>query len=76
MLLFYFHFSGILRSEGDLDQDTWRFLLTDGLGGGQGEASPSDDHAQPNPDPDWLSDKAWNQIVRASVQLPYCQVEL
>ena len=40
-----------------MDDNTWRFLLTGGVGL---------DNPYPNPAPDWLNDKSWGEIVRAS----------
>nr|CAD7458186.1 unnamed protein product [Timema tahoe] len=48
---------GILMAENKLDEDTWQFLLTGGV---------ALDNPYPNPDPTWLGDKSWAQIVRAS----------
>ena len=42
---------------GKVDDDTWRFLLTGGV---------ALDNPHPNPYPQWLTDKAWSEIVRAS----------
>lgn len=51
---------GIMKSEGKLEDDLWTFLLT----GGVALKNP-----HPNPDPSWLSEKSWSEIVRVS-QLP------
>ncbi len=68
---------GILRGgisdDSNFDEDVWSFILTGGLGRGAGAASPVQ-HRQPNPHPAWLSDKSWDEIVRASSQLMHCQV--
>ncbi|XP_071813132.1 dynein axonemal heavy chain 3-like isoform X2 [Apostichopus japonicus] len=48
---------GILTSRGQVYDPEWRFLLTGGV---------ALDNPFPNPSPDWLSDKAWSEIVRAS----------
>nr|CAD7398221.1 unnamed protein product [Timema cristinae] len=48
---------GILMAENKLDEDTWQFLLTGGV---------ALDNPYPNPDPTWLGDKSWAEIVRAS----------
>lgn len=38
-----------------MDSEEWNFLLTGGLGdGGQ----------KPNPAPEWLTDRAWREILR------------
>lgn len=42
---------------GHVDDQVWRFVLTGGI---------ALDNPNPNPAPDWLSDKAWSEIVRAS----------
>jgi len=42
---------------GRVDEDIWRFLLTGGV---------ALENPHPNPAPEWLSDKAWGEIVRAS----------
>ncbi|XP_066284547.1 dynein axonemal heavy chain 3-like isoform X3 [Branchiostoma lanceolatum] len=58
-LLFSFLLSiGLARMvEGAVDDDEWRFLLTGGV---------ALDNPYPNPAPDWLKDKSWNEIVRCS----------
>ncbi|GJQ73710.1 DNAH3 [Trypoxylus dichotomus] len=48
---------GILRSQGKIDEDAFNFLLTGGV---------ALDNPFPNPAPEWLSDKSWSEIVRAS----------
>jgi len=40
-----------------IDDDTFRFLLTGGV---------ALDNPYPNPAPDWLADRAWSEIVRCS----------
>ena len=42
---------------GKVDDNVWRFLLTGGV---------ALDNPHPNPAPEWLTDKAWSEIVRAS----------
>jgi len=49
---------GLLRGSGKLEEDLWNFLLTGGV---------AFDIPYPNPDPSWLSDKSWSEIVRASL---------
>ncbi|XP_062562978.1 dynein axonemal heavy chain 3 isoform X3 [Armigeres subalbatus] len=49
--------SGILRGEGKIDVNELSFLLTGGL---------ALDNPYPNPAPEWLTDKAWTDLVRAS----------
>lgn len=48
---------GIMQGKGQVDDQLWRFLLTGGI---------ALDNPYPNPAPDWLSDKSWSEIVRAS----------
>lgn len=48
---------GILHGKGQVDDQVWRFLLTGGI---------ALDNPHPNPAPEWLSDKSWSEIVRAS----------
>lgn len=48
---------GILRSRAQIDEDTLNFLLTGGV---------ALENIYPNPAPEWLSDKSWSEIVRAS----------
>lgn len=42
---------------GEVDEQTWRFLLTGGV---------ALENPHPNPFPQWLGEKAWGEIVRAS----------
>ncbi|XP_043945444.1 dynein axonemal heavy chain 3 [Protopterus annectens] len=48
---------GIMKGKGKIDDEIWRFLLTGGV---------ALENPHPNPSPDWLSDKSWAEIVRAS----------
>jgi len=48
---------GVMRGKGQVDDGVWRFLLTGGI---------ALDNPHPNPAPEWLSDKSWSEIVRAS----------
>ncbi|XP_068431186.1 dynein axonemal heavy chain 3 isoform X2 [Clinocottus analis] len=48
---------GIMQGKGQVDDQVWRFLLTGGI---------ALDNPYPNPAPEWLSDKSWSEIVRAS----------
>ncbi|XP_063710592.1 dynein axonemal heavy chain 3-like [Symsagittifera roscoffensis] len=48
---------GIMKGSDRVDDDVWRFLLTGGV---------ALDNPHPNPSPQWLSDKSWGEIVRAS----------
>ncbi|XP_042197106.1 dynein axonemal heavy chain 3 [Callorhinchus milii] len=48
---------GIMKGKGNIDEDLWHFLLTGGV---------ALDNPHPNPAPEWLSDKSWSEIVRAS----------
>lgn len=48
---------GILQGKDQVDEQVWRFLLTGGI---------ALDNPYPNPAPEWLSDKSWSEIVRAS----------
>lgn len=48
---------GILKGKDQIDDEVWRFLLTGGV---------ALDNPHPNPAPDWLSDKSWAELVRAS----------
>ena len=40
-----------------VDEDVWRFLLTGGV---------ALENPNPNPAPEWLTEKSWGEIVRAS----------
>lgn len=51
---------GLLKGKGEVDEESWRFLLTGGV---------ALENPHPNPFPQWLTDKSWGEIVRAS-QLP------
>ena len=42
---------------GEVDEQVWRFLLTGGV---------ALENPHPNPFPQWLTDKSWGEIVRAS----------
>ncbi|XP_042293782.1 dynein axonemal heavy chain 3 [Sceloporus undulatus] len=48
---------GIMKGKDEIDDEVWRFLLTGGV---------ALDNPYPNPAPEWLSDKSWAEIVRAS----------
>lgn len=48
---------GILREKQQIDEAVWYFLLTGGV---------ALDNPFPNPAPDWLSEKAWAEVVLAS----------
>eukprot|EP00899_Mesostigma_viride_P020786 jgi/Mesvir1/28709/Mv19680-RA.1 len=50
----------ILQAAKQIIKEEWTFLLTGGLG---------DDLPAPNPAPEWLQDKAWQELLRLS-QLP------
>ena len=43
---------------GQVDDVVWRFLLTGGV---------ALENPYPNPAPDWLMDKSWSEVVRASM---------
>ncbi|CAI8026112.1 Dynein heavy chain 3, axonemal [Geodia barretti] len=48
---------GILKGRKEVDEEVWRFLLTGGV---------ALENPHPNPNPQWLSDKSWGEVVRAS----------
>ena len=48
---------GLLKGRGEVEDESWRFLLTGGV---------ALENLHPNPFPSWLSDKSWGEIVRAS----------
>ncbi|XP_035537407.1 dynein heavy chain 3, axonemal [Morone saxatilis] len=48
---------GIMQGKNQVDDQVWRFLLTGGI---------ALDNPYPNPAPEWLSEKSWSKIVRAS----------
>ena len=48
---------GLLKEKGEVEEDSWRFLLTGGV---------ALENPHPNPFPQWLSDKSWGEVVRAS----------
>lgn len=50
--------AGLLRATHKLEEELWVFLLTGGV---------ALDNPYPNPDPSWLSDKSWSEVVRASL---------
>ncbi|ELK12135.1 Dynein heavy chain 3, axonemal [Pteropus alecto] len=54
---------GILKEKKQIDEEVWYFLLTGGV---------ALDNPFPNPAPQWLSEKAWAEVVRASA-LPALQ---
>uniref|UniRef100_H2ZME2 AAA+ ATPase domain-containing protein n=1 Tax=Ciona savignyi TaxID=51511 RepID=H2ZME2_CIOSA len=57
-LLFSFVLTVALQSSaGKIDDSVWRFFLTGGV---------ALENPHPNPAPEWLQDKAWSEIVRAS----------
>ncbi|NWJ00116.1 DYH3 protein, partial [Crypturellus undulatus] len=57
-LLFSFLLTvGIMKGKDQIDDEVWRFLLTGGV---------ALDNPHPNPAPEWLSDKSWGELVRAS----------
>ncbi|CAH8492971.1 unnamed protein product, partial [Dicrocoelium dendriticum] len=47
----------LMKSKNLVDEEVWRFLLTGGV---------ALDNPHPNPAPNWLSEKSWAEIVRAS----------
>ncbi|KAK7493483.1 hypothetical protein BaRGS_00015194 [Batillaria attramentaria] len=48
---------GIQKGAGKIDDTVWRFLLTGGI---------ALENPHPNPAPEWLTEKSWGEIVRAS----------
>ncbi|XP_065540385.1 dynein axonemal heavy chain 3 [Lathamus discolor] len=48
---------GIMKGKDQIDDEVWHFLLTGGVALG---------NPHPNPAPDWLSEKSWAELVRAS----------
>lgn len=54
---------GIMKGMGKIDDQVWRFLLTGGV---------ALDNPHANPAPEWLTDRSWSEIVRAS-NLPNLQ---
>ncbi|XP_051969464.1 dynein axonemal heavy chain 3 [Xyrauchen texanus] len=54
---------GIMQGKGQVDDVVWRFLLTGGV---------ALENPYPNPAPEWLSDKSWSEVVRAS-ELPHLE---
>ncbi|KAJ3371981.1 Dynein heavy chain 7, axonemal [Kappamyces sp. JEL0680] len=48
----------ILRANNEVDAAEWRFILTGGVGVGEGFI--------PNPDPSWVTEKSWNEVCRMS----------
>ncbi len=52
-----FKYSLVLFLRGEVKEEVWRFLLTGGV---------ALDNPHPNPFPQWLGDKSWGEIVRAS----------
>ncbi|XP_072535232.1 dynein axonemal heavy chain 3 [Salminus brasiliensis] len=48
---------GIMQGKGQVNDLIWRFLLTGGV---------ALNNPHPNPAPEWLTDKAWAEVVRAS----------
>ncbi|XP_076299082.1 dynein heavy chain 3, axonemal isoform X2 [Lasioglossum baleicum] len=48
---------GLMRAAGQLEENLWTFLLTGGVGL---------DNPFPNPDPSWLTDRSWSEVVRAT----------
>lgn len=46
-----------MKGDDKVDDEAWRFLLTGGV---------ALDNPYPNPACDWMTDKAWSEIVRAS----------
>ncbi|XP_074648811.1 dynein axonemal heavy chain 3-like [Tubulanus polymorphus] len=48
---------GIMTGQGKIDDTVWRFLLTGGV---------ALENPYPNPAAEWLTDKSWSELVRAS----------
>ncbi|KAM9584412.1 dynein axonemal heavy chain 3 [Trichechus inunguis] len=48
---------GIMKEKKQINEEIWYFLLTGGI---------ALDNPFPNPAPEWLSEKAWSEVVRAS----------
>uniref|UniRef100_A0A8C0MDS9 Dynein axonemal heavy chain 3 n=1 Tax=Canis lupus familiaris TaxID=9615 RepID=A0A8C0MDS9_CANLF len=48
---------GIMKEKKQINEEVWYFLLTGGV---------ALDNPFPNPAPEWLSEKAWAEVVRAS----------
>ncbi|XP_042639137.1 dynein axonemal heavy chain 3 [Orycteropus afer afer] len=48
---------GIMKEKKQINEESWYFLLTGGV---------ALDNPFPNPVPEWLSEKAWSEVVRAS----------
>ncbi|XP_066465573.1 dynein axonemal heavy chain 3 [Tiliqua scincoides] len=48
---------GIMKGKDEIDDEVWRFLLTGGV---------ALENPYPNPAPEWLTEKSWAEIVRAS----------
>ncbi|KAI9354083.1 dynein heavy chain and region D6 of dynein motor-domain-containing protein [Zopfochytrium polystomum] len=56
---------GLMKGRGEIDLDEWMFLLTGGVG--------VDPNPPPNPDPKWLSEKSWGEILRFSALASFTQ---
>lgn len=59
--------TAILRGQGELDSEEWRFLLTGGIG--------LSGNPIPNPDPSWISDKSWGELTRLSELAPFNKLD-
>lgn len=55
----------LMKSKGEFDMETWKFLLTGGI---------ALENPYANPAPEWLSDKAWSEIVRVSTMKPFAKL--